>query len=146
MDSCTTGMLASGNICRRTDQAPWSRPQSWSACTVVLEISERVASAISGAPCAGYSMLNSSRGKPWKSWIVRGCIIDVTAVPRVSQCAEMQRTAVGTGSSRPSCLHSSVHTFVSMAFIGLPCPIKSTGIRSVFGKLISDVNVASKDK
>ena len=77
--------------------------------------------------------------------MVLGCIIDVTAVPRVSQCAEMQRTAVGTGNSLPSCLHSFVQTFVSIAFIGLPWPINSTGIRSDFGKLASDVNVASTD-
>src|SRR5208337_787819 len=60
--------------------------------------------------------------------MVFGCSIAVTNVPRVSQCAEMQRMACGFGSSLPIAFHPLLNLFSSMAFIGLPCPTKSRGI------------------
>ena len=87
--------------------------------------------ARSGSPGAGYWTSKSARGNPPKSWIVRGVETAVTPVPSVYQCAEIATIARGRGSEAPSAFQSSVHLFVTSAFIGLPWPMKSAGIRSV---------------
>ena len=65
IDSCTTGMSASGNTCTSTDQVPWSRPQlSWSAPDPVgLARPRRPRSASSGSPGAGYSTVEQLAGE-----------------------------------------------------------------------------------
>jgi uncharacterized protein len=69
----------------------------------------------------------SSRGKPPKSWIVRGRAVAVTAVPGWHQCAETTRIARGRGTERPIALQASVYRLVSIAFMGLPWPKKIAG-------------------
>jgi dihydroflavonol-4-reductase len=49
----------------------------------------------------------------------------------VYQCAEIATIARGRGSDAPSAFQSSVHLLVTSAFIGLPWPMNSAGIRSV---------------
>jgi hypothetical protein len=53
----------------------------------------------------------------------------VTAVPSVSQWAEMERIAFGRGSERASAFQPRVKAFSSNAFSGEPWPMKITGIR-----------------
>ena len=60
--------------------------------------------------------------------MVRGCFIDVTRVPSDRQWAEMQRIAVGRGMRRATSDHARLNSLSSIAFIGLPCPMNSTGI------------------
>src|SRR5674476_1304587 len=78
--------------------------------------------------------------------MVGGLGIAVTNVPLVSQCAEIQRIAFGFGSVLPSSLQFCTNSFSLMAFIGLPRPIKSTGIRTVLlpddAKLFSSLFIA----
>ena len=62
---------------------------------------------------------------------MRGCDIAVTAVALMYQWAEMARIAVGVGNDNPSCCHDSVNRFISMVFIGLPCPINVAGTVTV---------------
>src|SRR4030095_7037149 len=65
---------------------------------------------------------------------MRGGRLAVTsAPPLVSQCADMERIAVGRGSFPPSISHDAVHSFGDTALRGVPCPIKTTGILSVTG-------------
>src|SRR3954466_3398744 len=45
------------------------------------------------------------------------------------QCAEITRIAFGLGSADPMAAHCCVYAFSSSAFIGLPCPKNSAGIR-----------------
>lgn len=67
--------------------------------------------------------------------MVFGRSIAVTYVPRVSQCAEMHRIAAGFGSRPASCFHDLLNGLSSIAFIGLPCPTKRTGILADAGRL-----------
>ena len=54
IESCTTGMSASGNTWVSTDQVPWSMPQlSMSGPTQVGWAISATSAAISGAPGAG---------------------------------------------------------------------------------------------
>ena len=65
IDSCTTGIDASGNAWTRTDQVPWSMPhESTSAPTQVGATVSLISSASAGSPGAGYSTANSSGGNP----------------------------------------------------------------------------------
>src|SRR6185436_19371673 len=65
IDSCTTGIEASGKACTSTDQVPWSMPQvSTSAQTRSGWTTSRTSSASSGSSGAGYSTSNSGFGKP----------------------------------------------------------------------------------
>jgi hypothetical protein len=50
--------------------------------------------------------------------------------PWVSQWALMTTIACGSGSSLPTRAHSRVKSLSEIAFIGLPWPTNSTGIRS----------------
>jgi len=61
--------------------------------------------------------------------MVFGASVEVTAVPRVSQCADTQRIALGRGSSRPSTRQTRVSGLSSSAFIGLPWPKNTIGMR-----------------
>jgi hypothetical protein len=92
--------------------------------------------AAAGAPGAGYCWSNSSWGKPPKSWMVFGLSIPVSHQPWVSQCAEMHRISWGWGSRPPNSLPRASqlrrYSLSPMAFIGLPWPTKSTGIRGLF--------------
>lgn len=88
----------------------------------------------SGLPGAGYCTSKSARGKPPKSWMVRGFSIAVTKVPFVSQCAEMQRIALGRGIVSAIFRKPVTKSFSSMAFIGLPWPANRTGIGEVVSK------------
>src|SRR5215467_8602957 len=58
---------------------------------------------------------------------LRMCVIHV---PSVIQCAETHRTALGRGSRFPSSPSVRVKGVSRRAFIGLPWPIKRTGIFS----------------
>jgi hypothetical protein len=51
--------------------------------------------------------------------------------PELSQCAEMLRIAVGRGSALPHSTRRRVNAFSRMAFMGLPWPMKMTGMRLV---------------
>src|SRR4051812_46348859 len=69
-------------------------------------------------------------GKPPKSWIVGGWAWVSTSVdPGVCQCAETDRIAAGRGSSAPQVRSRRVNALSEMAFMGLPCPTKITGMR-----------------
>src|SRR5262249_12921113 len=61
--------------------------------------------------------------------MVRGCSIAVTITPRVCQWAEMHRIALGRPRAAPTRAQPRLKALSSMAFIGLPCPTKSAGIR-----------------
>jgi hypothetical protein len=63
---------------------------------------------------------------------VRGFGMAVTWTPCVSQWAEIQRMALGKGMVFASSIHPLVNSLFSRAFIGLPWPIKRTGINSEF--------------
>ena len=52
----------------------------------------------------------------------------MTELPLVSQCAETQSIARGRSRTLPISSHAVLNAFVSIAFMGLPCPTKSTGI------------------
>ena len=66
-------------------------------------------------------MSNSAFGNDApKSWIVRGRGIAVTAVPRVSQCAEIARMARGRGTPAAISAQARLVALVSSAIIGLP--------------------------
>jgi hypothetical protein len=96
IDSCTTGIDASGKACTSTDQVPWSMPQlSTSAPTQVGWTTSLTSSASSGNPGAGYWTSKSASGKPKKSWMVRGRGIAVTAVALMYQGALITRMARG---------------------------------------------------
>ena len=62
----------------------------------------------------------SAGGKPWKSWMVRGCACAVIALPRMYQCADTDRIARGRGNSRPSRTHAAVYRLGSIACMGVP--------------------------
>src|SRR3990170_362175 len=62
--------------------------------------------------------------------MVRGRSIAVTAVPRVVQCADTARIALGFGTDSPRRRQAAVYRFCSSVFIGLPCPKNTTGIRA----------------
>ena len=64
--------------------------------------------------------------------MVSGCGTDSTCVPCVSQCAEIASIAFGLGSCVAIAFHVRTYSLSSIAFIGLPCPIKSTGNLSLF--------------
>ncbi len=59
---------------------------------------------------------------------MRGRSSAVTNVPGTNQCADTERTAFGRGMRIPNAAHASEWAFVSIAFIGLPCPKKMAGI------------------
>src|ERR1035437_7839946 len=61
--------------------------------------------------------------------MVRGWAISVTAVPATCQWAEITSTAVGRGNSRPNSAQASAYLFGSMAYMGFPWPMNTTGIR-----------------
>src|SRR5687768_8274754 len=61
--------------------------------------------------------------------MVRGCATAVTAVAGRYQCAEMQRIALGRGRAVPIADQPCVQAFLPIAFIGLPWPKNSAGIR-----------------
>ena len=61
--------------------------------------------------------------------MVRGCAIPVTAVPSVSQWAEMERMAFGRGRDCANRLHWTVKALSSSAFSGEPWPMNTTGMR-----------------
>ena len=63
--------------------------------------------------------------------MVRGFSIAVTAVPGVHQCAEMASIALGLGTESPRRRQACVYWFCANAFIGLPCPKNTAGIRAV---------------
>src|SRR5512135_3253369 len=67
--------------------------------------------------------------------MVRGLSIAVSSVPRVSQCADTHRIALGVGRVLPISRHPLENSLSSMAFIGLPCPTNSTGIGSVLSRV-----------
>jgi hypothetical protein len=53
----------------------------------------------------------------------------VAAVVAMYQCAETIRTARGRGNDRATSAHASVQALCSSAFIGLPWPTNTAGIR-----------------
>ena len=57
--------------------------------------------------------------------------------PRREPVALMTTMACGSGSSRPTRSHSRVKSLSEIAFIGLPCPTNSTGMRSLGASLAS---------
>src|SRR5215472_1552396 len=64
--------------------------------------------------------------------MVRGAAIAVTAVPGMYQWAEIASTARGLGvSPAPSAAQARVQGFSCKAFIGLPCPRKTAGSRTL---------------
>src|SRR3954467_12260606 len=66
------------------------------------------------------------------SYVIGGCSFSVTSRPLcVSQCAEIERMALGFGTLFAISRHAVVHSFDSIAFIGLPCPTNRTGMRSL---------------
>ncbi len=66
-------------------------------------------------------MSNSAFGNDApKSWIVRGRGIAVTAVPRVSQCAEMLGWRAAAGPTAAISAQARLVALVSSAIIGLP--------------------------
>ena len=78
-------------------------------------------------------MSNSAFGNEApKSWIVWGRAIAVTAVPRVSQWAEIARMARGRGMSAAISCQARLVALVSSAIIGLPWPKKTTGMRLTY--------------
>ena len=67
----------------------------------------------------------------------------VTSVPRVIQCAETHKIALGLGIKAACWRKPATNSFSSMAFIGLPWPKKSTGMRSVLGPFNQGFNEES---
>src|SRR5206468_5775182 len=67
--------------------------------------------------------------------ITRGFGIAVTAVPLMSQCAEMQRIARGRGNDCPKLRHAAVKRLSSRVFIGLPCPMNAAGMGALMDRL-----------
>ena len=55
----------------------------------------------------------------------------VTEIPGMNQCAEMESIARGRGRLAAMADHALVYAFDSKAFIGLPCPKKIAGMRSL---------------
>jgi hypothetical protein len=67
-----------------------------------------------------------------KSWIVSGFSDTCTnVVPRVIQWAETQRMAAGVGKASPISAQPRLNPVSTIAFIGLPWPTNSAGIRSL---------------
>jgi hypothetical protein len=62
--------------------------------------------------------------------MVSGAGLDVTPTPWVSQWAETQRIALGRGRAWPIAAQPRRKSLSSMAFIGEPWPMKSTGMRA----------------
>jgi hypothetical protein len=62
--------------------------------------------------------------------MVRGLGIAVTAVAGRYQCADTDRIAFGRGSAAPSAAQPEVHAFFCRAFIGLPWPKNTAGMRA----------------
>ena len=62
--------------------------------------------------------------------MVRGRGMAVTAVALMYQCADTTRIARGRGAARPKACQAWVYRLVSSAFIGLPWPMNTAGIRS----------------
>src|SRR5690606_35218755 len=87
--------------------------------------------ARSTLPGAGYSISYSARGKPPKSWIVRGFGCAVRYVPFTNQCAEIATMALGFGTRPRNAANPRLKRLSSIAFIGEPWPTNTTGIRSV---------------
>ena len=108
---------------------PWSSPQSSRTEARPSPIRFTARRASSGLPGAGYRMRWSGSGNPPKSWRVPGRTLPVVKVPATYQWAEIARTAFGRGSSAARSRKPRDQRFSSMAFMGLPCPTKSTGIR-----------------
>ena len=119
-------MSASGYILQSTDQVPWSMPHLLSVITPSLRRSD-IFPASSGDPSTGYFKSYSSFGKPYMSYIILGSLVSDVRVLAVYQCAETARMTLGLGSDLPSAFHLFVNSLSSTAFIGDPCPTKSTG-------------------
>jgi len=60
---------------------------------------------------------------------LRGANALVRGVRGVSQWAEIHRTALGLGSRCPNSSQLRWNSLCSIAFIGSPCPMNTTGIR-----------------
>ena len=97
-----------GRCARAPTRCRGRAPIRWSRRTV--ERREQVAHARRERGVARRRVSNacSAGGKPPKSWIVCGCAIAVTAVPRMYQCAEMARIAFGLPKRAPAAAHASV--------------------------------------
>src|SRR5258706_5617858 len=65
--------------------------------------------------------------------MVLGASSMVTAIPSVSQCADIARMALGQGNSSGNAAHARLQELSSMAFIGEPWPMNRAGIRSKRG-------------
>src|SRR5512147_660171 len=61
--------------------------------------------------------------------MVSGCATAPAYTPRVSQCAETHSTDLGRGSCCASARQARWNSLSSIAFIGLPCPRNSAGMR-----------------
>ena len=78
--------------------------------------------------------------------MVFGCAMLVTLVPFVSQCADTESIACGRGSVVPSACQLWLYLLSSMAFMGLPWPMNSTGILCDGARLLpSDANADNVD-
>src|SRR3546814_9565962 len=60
--------------------------------------------------------------------MVRGAFIAVTDEFPINQWADMERIAFGVGIIFPNARQATVYPLASRVFIGLPCPMNSTGI------------------
>ena len=69
--------------------------------------------------------------------------IAVTAVAPMYQCADTVRMARGRGSSVPSARQARVKPFSSSAFIGLPWPMKSAGMRVIPGSRCCSIHAVT---
>src|SRR5690606_1442018 len=67
--------------------------------------------------------------------MVLGRAMPVTAVAPKYQWADTTRSARGRGKCCPNARQASVKSLRSSAFMGLPCPMNSTGILLIFCSL-----------
>ena len=123
----TTGTEASGRRGTSTDQVPWSRPHSLVEADGHGARSCWISRARAGLPGAGYRTSYSSRGKPPKSWIVRGARIAVTHVPGRYQWADTTTMAVGRGSARPMAAQASVYALLLQRVHRIAVPEEERG-------------------
>ena len=64
----------------------------------------------------------------------------VTKTPAFCQWAETQRMAAGRGSAAAAPAQARLNSLSSMAFIGLPCPTKTTGMRPTLKLALPSTN------
>src|SRR3974377_23306 len=62
--------------------------------------------------------------------MVGGTAFAVTKLPRVYQWADSERIARGRGSAAPSARHAAVAALLASAFVGLPWPMNTAGMRA----------------